>query len=87
MPGVVPGLVGMLSLACSKLILPPFQIKVAFGQKIRYEIKVTFGEISLKLCQTNWNVTIYNVKVVANELPSQLGVYTCLTIGIWTRRR
>ena len=41
-----------------------------FGHKMRYEIKVTFGEISLKLCQTNWNVAINNVNVVVDELPS-----------------
>ena len=35
---------------------------------MRYEIKVTFGEIFLKLCQTNWNVAIYNVNVVVDEL-------------------
>ena len=48
--------------------------------------KVTFGEISLKLCQTNWNVARNNVNVVVDELPSQIMVYTCLTIDIWTRR-
>ena len=52
-----------------------------------YEIKGTFGEISLKLCQTNWNVARNNVNVVVDELPSQIIVYTCLTIDIWTRRR
>ena len=31
------------------------KIKVTFGHKLRYEIKVTFGEISHKLRQTNWN--------------------------------
>ena len=30
-----------------------FKIKVTFGHKSRYERKVTFGEISLKLRQTN----------------------------------
>ena len=54
---------------------------------MRYEIKVAFGEISLKLCQTNWNVARNNEKVVIDELPSQIPVYTCLTIDIWTRRR
>jgi hypothetical protein len=53
---------------------------------LRYEIKATFGEISLKLCQTNWDVAINNVNVVADELPSQITVYICLTIDIWTRR-
>ena len=64
-----------------------FKKKVTFGHKLRYKIKATFGEISLKLCQTNWNVAKNNVNVVANELPSQPIVYTCLTIDIWTRRR
>ena len=32
---------------------PPFQNKVTFGHKLRYGMKVTFSEISLKLCQTN----------------------------------
>ena len=45
-----------------------------------------FGEISLKLRQTNWNVARNNVNVVVDELPSQIIVYTCLTIDIWTRR-
>ena len=54
---------------------------------MRYEIKVTFGELSLKLPQTNWNVARNNVSVVADELPSQITVYTCLKIYIWTRRR
>jgi hypothetical protein len=39
-----------------------------------------FGEISLKLCQMNWNVARNNVNVVVDELPSQIIVYTCLTI-------
>ena len=55
-----------------------------FGHKLRYEIKVTFGEFFLKLRQMTWNVAINNVNVVANELPSQITVYTCLTIDIWT---
>jgi hypothetical protein len=39
---------------------------------LRYETKGTFGEISLKLCQTNWNVAKNNVNVVvADEIPSQ----------------
>jgi hypothetical protein len=42
-----------------------------FGHNLRYETKGTFGEISLKLCQTNWNVARNNVYVVADELPSQ----------------
>ena len=59
-----------------------FKIKVMFAHKL-------FGEISLKLCQTNWNVAKSNVNVVVGELPSQIMVYTCLTIDIWTwwRRR
>jgi hypothetical protein len=44
-------------------------------QKLRLDIicvtKQKFGEISLKLCQTNWNVAIINVNVVDDELPSQ----------------
>ena len=43
-----------------------------------------FGEISLKLHQMNWNVARNNVDVVADELPSQITVYTCLAIDIWT---
>jgi hypothetical protein len=58
-----------------------------FGHKLRYKINVTFGEISLKLCQTNWNVAIINVNIFVDELPSQIAVYTCLTIDIWTQRR
>jgi hypothetical protein len=38
---------------------------------LRYEIEVLFGEISLKLRQTNWNVAKNNVNVAPNELPSQ----------------
>ena len=52
-----------------------FKIKVTFGHKLRYEIKVTFGEISLKLCQTNWNVAKNNVNVVVDELPSQITIH------------
>ena len=51
-----------------------FKIKVTFGQKLRYEIKGTFGEISLKPHQTNWNVAKNNGSVVADELPSQITV-------------
>jgi hypothetical protein len=64
-----------------------FRIKVTFGHILRYEIKVTFGEISPKLCQTKWNVPKNNVNVGTDELPSQIIVYTCLTIDIWTRQR
>jgi hypothetical protein len=64
-----------------------FKIKIMFGHKLRYEIKATFGEISLKLSQTNCNVAINNVDVVVDELPSQMTYYTCLAIGIWTRQR
>jgi hypothetical protein len=42
---------------------------------MRYKIKVTFGEISPKLRQTNWNLAINNVKTI------------CLTIDIWTQQR
>jgi hypothetical protein len=38
---------------------------------LRYETKGTFGEISLKLRQTNWNVAKNDVNVVDDELPSQ----------------
>ena len=61
-----------------------FKIKVTFGHKLRHEIKVTCGEISLKLHQTNWNVARINVNAVVDELPSQIIDYTCLTIDIWT---
>ena len=59
-----------------------FKMNVKFGHKLRYEVKVTFGEISLKLRQTNWNVARNNVKFVVDELPSQTTFYTCLTISI-----
>ena len=45
-----------------------------------------FGEISVKLHQTNWNVVKNNVNVVVDELPSQRMVYTYLMIDIWTQR-
>ena len=45
-------------------------------------MKVTFGEISLKLCQTNWNVARNNVNVVVDEPLSQITACTCLTIDI-----
>jgi hypothetical protein len=51
------------------------------------EIKVTFGDISLKLRQTNWNVAKNNVNVVVDELSSPITIYTCLTIDVWTPRR
>ena len=41
-----------------------------------------FGEISLKLRQTNWNVAYVNV--VVDELPSQITIYACSTMNIWT---
>ena len=53
---------------------------------MRYEIKVSIGEVSLKLRQTNWTVAINNVNVVVDEPPSQIAVNICLTIDIWTRR-
>ena len=64
-----------------------FKIKITFGHKLHYEIKVTYGEITLKLRQTNWNVAINNTNVVADELPSQITVYTCLMIDTKTPRR
>jgi hypothetical protein len=63
------------------------RITISFGHKLRYEIKVTFGEISLKFHQTNWNVVRNNVNDVVDELPSQIIVFTCSTIDIWTPRR
>ena len=48
------------------------KLKVTFGHKVCYEIKVMFGENSLKLRQTNWNVAKNNVNVVVDELPSQI---------------
>jgi hypothetical protein len=63
---------------------PSFKVKVTFGHKLHYKIKARFGEISLKLRQTNWSVAINNVNVVHDQLPSQIIVYTCLTIDIWT---
>ena len=47
-----------------------FKIKDMFGYKLRYKMKVTFGENSLKLCQTNWDVAINNVNIFIDELPS-----------------
>ena len=63
------------------------KMKVMFGHKLRYEMRVTLGGIPLKLRQTNWNVARNNVYVVVDELPSQIIIYTCLTIDVWTRRR
>ena len=63
-----------------------FKTKVVFGHKLRYEIKITFGEISLKLRQMNWTVARNNVNVVVDELPSQITIYTFLIIDIWTRQ-
>jgi hypothetical protein len=75
----------ILSVVCYSLHI---NIKyVTFGHKLPYEIKITFGEISHKLCQTNSNVARNNVSVVADELPSRITIYTCLTIDIWTWRR
>jgi hypothetical protein len=42
-----------------------------FGHNLRYVTKGTFGEISLKFRQMNWNVARNNINVVADELPSQ----------------
>ena len=39
-----------------------------FGHKMRYEIKVSIGEVSLKLRQTNWTVAINNVNVVVRAM-------------------
>ena len=62
-------------------------MKVTFGHKLCYEIKITFGEVFLNLHQTNWNVAKNNVKVVADEQPSQITIYTYIIIDIWTPRR
>jgi hypothetical protein len=48
-----------------------FKTKVTFGHNLRYETKGSFGEISLKLCQTNSYVARNNVNVDVDELPSQ----------------
>ena len=61
-----------------------FKINVMFGHKLCYEIKVTFGENSLKLRQTSLNVAKINVNVVVDELPNQITFYTCFKIDIWT---
>jgi hypothetical protein len=58
-----------------------------FGHNLRYEIKVMFGAVPLKLRQMNYNVAKNNVNVVVDELPSRMMVYTCLTIDVWTRQR
>jgi hypothetical protein len=47
-------------------------MKVTFGHKSQYKISVMFGEISLKLRQTKWNVARNNVNVVVDELPSEI---------------
>jgi hypothetical protein len=65
-------------------ILPLSQNKSCVGHKLRYDIKVVFGEISLKLRQTNWSVARIDVDVVVDALPSQTKFYTCSTIDIWT---
>ena len=70
---------------CSSYYSLRFKMKVTYGHKLCYEIKGAFGEIYVKLHQTNWNVARNNVNVVANELPRQIIHYTCLTIDIWTR--
>jgi hypothetical protein len=44
-----------------------FKTKVTFGHNLRCETKGTFGEISLKLCQSNWNVAKNNVNVVVDD--------------------
>ena len=63
-----------------------FKIKFTFGHKLRYEINITFGEISQTLPK-NWNVVINNVNVVVDELPSQIIFYNRLTIDIWNQQR
>ena len=50
---------------------------------LRFKTKDTYGEISLKLRQTNWNVARNNVNVVVDELPSQsTNNYTYVIIDI-----
>jgi hypothetical protein len=63
----------MIRPTCYELmvILPRFKTKVTFGHNLRCETKGTFGEISLKLRQTNWNVARNNVSVVVDDIPSQ----------------
>ena len=61
--------------------------RASHSYSLYFKINFTFGEISLKLLQTNWDVAIIKVNVVVDELPSSIIVYTCLTIDIWTRRR
>jgi hypothetical protein len=60
-----------------------FKIKVTFGHKLHYKIKIIFGEISLKLRRTNWNVDKNNENVVVDELLNQITIYTCLLSHIW----
>jgi hypothetical protein len=57
--------------AVKPIALQSFKTKATFGHNLRYKTKGTFGEISLKLCQTNWNVARINVNVVDDKLPSQ----------------
>ena len=66
---------------CIKCYSLGFKIKVIFGHKLRYKMKVTFGKMSPKLRQTNWNVARNNVNVVVvDELPSQVTLDTCLKL-------
>jgi hypothetical protein len=60
-----------LSSILPKYYILRFKTKVTFEHNLRYETKGTFGEISLKPRQMNWNVAKNNVNVVADELPSQ----------------
>jgi hypothetical protein len=48
------------------------KIIVTFGHKLRYKIKATFREISLKLHQTNWNVARNNANVVGKLMNYQV---------------
>jgi hypothetical protein len=43
-----------------------------------------YHEFFLKLRQMNWNVARIDISVVVGVLPSQITVYTCLRIDIWT---
>ena len=55
--------------------------------KLRYKTKATIGKMFFKLRQMIWNVGINYVNIVVDELSSQIRVYTCLTIDIWTQQR
>ena len=72
---------------CLNSILPLFQNKSCVWTKIALRNKSYIWWIFLKLRQMNGNVAKNNVSVVANGLPSQIILYTCLTTDIWIRWR